>query len=276
MVIAPYPPFLFIKPETTHMSEHPPPQTHQQIARTRAIKDLLGITGIITHIGSVGFGAMAYIIGLTLQDTLINEFTIHGLPGQINHINVTATGGGFLITFLAVGFANFRMFPMVISTMGFIQEEKNLNKPLWVWLILMHGCVSTSWIRTLTLCEDLTAEGRYTFYKTMAMTYLVTVPLCIAIGFVLIQNIPHPWDILLSILTPLFLFVQGVSATHRDSMTASALGFITIVGLYPILNLWAVIVGGIGSSLTAYALWHTALGKSINPLYTDPKKQGDT
>lgn len=257
------------------MSESPSHKTAQQTGRMRAVKDILGITGIITHMGSMGFGAMAYIMGVTLHDTLINEIGIHGLPGQINHINVTATGGGFLLTFLAVGFANFRMFPMVISTMGFIQEERNLNKPFWVWMILMHGCVSTTWIRTLALCEDLNAEGRYTFYKTMAMTYLVTVPLAILIGFVLIQNIPQPWNIVLAILTPLFLFIQGVSATHRDSMTASALGFITIVGLYPVLNLWAVILGGIGSSLTAYALWHTNFGKSINPLYENTEQQGD-
>ena len=248
-------------------------QTDQHMGRTRAIKDILGITGFINYMGGLGFGAMAYVIGLTLQDTLMNEIGIHGLPGQINHINVTATGGGFLVTFLAVGFANFRMFPMVLSTMGFIQEEKNLNKPIWLWIILMHGCVSTSWIRTLALCEDLNAEGRYTFYKTTALTYLVTFPIVMVIGFVLIQNIPHPWNILLAILTPLFLFVQGISATHRDSMAASALGFISIVGLYPILNLWAVIVGGIGSSLTAYALWHTDWGKANNPFYEKPQQQ---
>ena len=115
------------------------PRTQEHIGRMRAIKDIFGMNGLIANLSSVGFGAMAYVIGVTLQDTLMNQFGIHGLPGQINHVNVTAAGGGFLITFFAVGFVNFRMFPMVISIIGFIQEQENLNKPLWVWLILMYG-----------------------------------------------------------------------------------------------------------------------------------------
>ena len=258
-------------PQTTPTEQ----KTPEQIGRMRAIKDLLGVNGIIASLGAIGFGAMAYVIGATLRDTLLNEFGIHGLPGQMSHINITATGGGFLITFFAVGFANFRMFPMVVSTMGFIQEHENLQKPFWVWLILMHGCVSSTWIRTLALCEDLPSRGRYTFYKTMALTFLVVMPVFIVIGFLWVQTIAHPWNLLLSILAPIFMFIQGVSATHRDTMTASALGLISIVGLYPILNLWAIIVGGVGSSLTAYVLWHTNWGKSINPLYNaNPNSKG--
>lgn len=254
----------------------PAGQTDEQIGRMRAIKDVLGMNGTIAHLGGISFGAMAYVIGTALWEALANQMGIHGLPGQITHINTTAVGGGFLITFFGVGFANFRMFPMSISTMGFIQEDENLNKPLWVWLILMHGCISSTWIRTLALCEDLNARGRYAFYKTMALTLLFTIPIFVFIGFMVVQTIPHPWNVILSIIAPIFLFIQGISARHRDSITASALGFVSIVGLYPYLNLWAVIVGGVGSSLTAYALWHTDMGKSINPLYKDTENQGDS
>ena len=243
--------------------------TPEQIGRMRAIKDILGMNGTISHLGAISLGAMAYVMSVHVEDIIANQILIHGLPGQITHINTSAVGAGFLITFFGVAFANFRMFPMVISTMGFIQEEKNLKKPIWLWLFLMHGCISTTWIRTIALCEDLTSSGRYVFYKTMAVTFMCTLPVFVYIGYELVQNIPQPWNLLLSIIAPLFLFVQGVTPNHRDSMTASVLGFITIVGLYPVLNLWAVIVGGVGSSLTAYTLWHTAWGKSINPFIKD-------
>ena len=254
------------------MSEAPP-KTDQHIGRIRAIKDVFGINGLIANLSSIGFGAMAYVIGVSLQDVLMNQFGIHGLPGQINHVNVTAVGGGFLITFFAVGFVNFRMFPMVVSTMGFIQEKEKVHKPLWVWLFLMQGCTSSTWIRTLILCEDLSSQGRYAFYQTLAVAFMICFPISVSVGFLLVQTIGYPWSLLLSILAPLFMFIQGISSTHRDSITASILGFISIVGLYPVLNVWAIIVGGLGSSLTAYTLWHTKWGQSVNPLYQDLPEQ---
>ena len=242
-------------------------QTPTTIGRRRAITDCMGITGFLVYLSSIGFGAMAYTAGLTLQDSFLNEVLIHGLPGQINHINISAIGGGFLMTFLAVAFANFRMFPMVISTMGYIQKDKIIKKSIWIWILLMQGCISTVWIRTLSLCDDLCTDGRYAFYKFSAIIYIITIPLFVIIGFLLVQNIAHPWNLILSIIVPLFLFTQGISPKHYDCATASILGLISIVGLYPIFSMWAVIIGAIGSSVMAYWLWHTEIGQSFNPFY---------
>lgn len=234
-----------------------------KLGRKRAVQDFLGMVGLVAVITNIGFGATAYQVGLWYQTLIMNLWGIYGLPGQLNHIAIATQGGGFVMTFLAVAFVNFRMFPMVISTMGFIQQEKSLNKPLYVWLLMMHVCVSTTWIRTLSQCQDLGAEGRYTFYKTSGWIYFFLSAVSVTAGYFVVQSIPHPYTLIFLVLVPLFMFIQSVSPSQRDSMTASVLGMVFAIPAYPHMGMWAVILGGITASIVAFGLWHTVVGRAV-------------
>ena len=93
----------------------------------------------------VGFGAFVHQSGLTFFQGVASSITGWALPGQIALIEIFAAGGSLLAAAIAVGLANARLMPMVVTLMPILREGEAAPSPRLIHYLSAHFIALTGW-----------------------------------------------------------------------------------------------------------------------------------
>ena len=115
---APFP-LRFPAAMVSHPAETP---SHPSPAAT-AVREALGLPGLVLFASYVGFGSLVRESGLGLPEGLVSTATGWALPGQVALVELYAVGASVVTIALAAALTNTRLMPMVVELSDWFEKE---------------------------------------------------------------------------------------------------------------------------------------------------------
>ena len=244
---APFP-LRFPAAMVSHPAETP---SHPSPAAT-AVREALGLPGLVLFASYVGFGSLVRESGLGLPEGLVSTATGWALPGQVALVELYAVGASVVTIALAVALTNTRLMPMVVTIMPLLRGRKG---PRWWFYALAHVIAVTSWANGMRRLPQLEPADRLPWFAAYGATLWATTMAGTAIGFLLAGMVPHPVTLGLVFLNPIY-FMLLFAEDLRDRAKALSLGLGAVMG--PLLHLaapaYGLLVTGLAAGTLAFAL----------------------
>ena len=224
-------------------------------ARLAGMRAAIGAPALVLGASYVGFGAFVHQSGLTLLQGLASTTTGWALPGQIALIEIFAAGGSILAAAIAVGLANARLLPMVVTLLPILRRGDGTASPRPIHYFAAHFIALTGWAVSMQRAPDMPPDQRLPFFLGFTSVIWSATFLATALGFFLVGLLPTPVTLGLVFLNPLYfmlLFVGDLARRER--------GLALIIGavLGPLLHLaspeWGLLITGVGGGTIAFLL----------------------
>jgi len=203
----------------------------------------------------VGFGAFVHQSGLTLFQGLASTVAGWALPGQIALIEIFAAGGSLLAAAIAVGLANARLLPMVVTLLPILRQGDGSAKPRLIHYLSAHFIALTGWAVAMQRTPDMPPDQRLPFFLGFTAVIWSATVIATALGFFLVGILPHPVTLGLVFLNPLyFMLLFTADLLRRERGLALILGAI----LGPLFHLlspdWGLLATGLLGGTLAFAI----------------------
>lgn len=226
------------------------PATNRASVVRMAIREGLGVPGMVMGASFLGFGSMVRESGLGLWVGLASTFSGWALPGQIALVELYGIGASLTVMTLAVLFTNTRLLPLTVTLLPHLNIG---GLPRWRLYLLSHLVAVTSWAVAMRRCPDLPMEQRLPFFTAFAATLWVLSMACTAAGFALAGVVPAPVSLALVFLNPVYFMLLLAAERMRYRVVAIAAGAV----LGPLIHLiqpdWSLVAAGLAAGTVAFA-----------------------
>ncbi|WP_051340705.1 AzlC family ABC transporter permease [Azospirillum halopraeferens] len=213
-----------------------------------AVRDALGIPGVVLFASYVGFGSLVRESGLGLPEGLVSTATGWALPGQVALVELYAVGASIVTIALAVALTNTRLLPMVVTIMPLLRDDR---APRWWFYALAHVVAVTSWANGMRRLPALAPGDRLRWFAAYGAVLWSATMAGTAAGFFLAGLVPKPVTLGLVFLNPVY-FLLLFAEDLRDRAKVLALGLGAVTG--PVLHLAAPAYGLLATGLAAGTL----------------------
>ncbi len=215
------------------------------------------ILTLVLFVTYLGIGALAHDSHFSLGWTLASTLLVWAGPAQIIVITTLGSGATILQAAIAVTMSAIRLFPMVVSVLPLMRDDKTRRRQL---ILVAHLTAVTLWVECHRFLPGIPRERRIAFVHGLG-SGLVTVSLCAnVIGYLLAANLTQNLAAAMLLLTPLaFLFSTARNARELADVLALILGLL----LYPLaarMNSGLdILVSGVAAGTIAYGVhwWRT-------------------
>lgn len=203
----------------------------------------------------VGFGAFVHQSGLSFFQGVASSITGWALPGQIALIEIFAAGGSLLAAAIAVGLANARLMPMVVTLLPILREGETAAKPGLIHYLSAHFIALTGWAVAMQRCPDMAPGQRLPFFLGFTLVIWSATLFCTALGFFLVDLLPPTVTLGLVFLNPLyFMLLFTVDIVRRDRRWALLIGIVLGPLMHMISPEWGLLVTGLGGGTLAFLI----------------------
>ncbi len=215
------------------------------------------ILTLVLFVTYLGIGALAHDSHFSLGWTLASTLLVWAGPAQIIVITTLGSGATILQAAIAVTMSAIRLFPMVVSVLPLMRDDKTRRRQL---ILVAHLTAVTLWVECHRFLPGIPRERRIAFVHGLG-SGLVAVSLCAnVIGYLLAANLTQNLAAAMLLLTPLaFLFSTARNARELADVLALILGLL----LYPLaarMNSGLdILVSGVAAGTIAYGVhwWWT-------------------
>jgi len=224
-------------------------------ARRAGMRAAVGAPALVLGASYVGFGAFVHQSGLTLIQGLASTTTGWALPGQIALIEIFAAGGSILAAAIAVGLANARLLPMVVTLLPILRHGEGAANPRLIHYLSAHFIALTGWAVAMQRAPDMPPEQRLPFFLGFTLVIWSATFVSTAIGFFLVGVLPTPITLGLVFLNPLYfmlLFIADLARKERG--LALVIGAVMGPVLHQISPDWSLLVTGLVGGSVAFFL----------------------
>jgi predicted branched-subunit amino acid permease len=225
-------------------------------ARAGGMRAAFGAPALVLGASYIGFGAFVHQSGLSLIQGLASTTTGWALPGQIALIEIFAIGGSILAAAIAVGLANARLLPMVVTLLPILRQGDGPAKPRLIHYLSAHFIALTGWAVSMQRAPDMPPDQRLPFFLGFTLVIWSATVVATAIGFFLVGVLPIPVTLGLVFLNPLYFMLLFISDLARKER-----GLALVIGalLGPLFHLvspdWGLLATGlIGGSIAFIVL----------------------
>lgn len=224
-------------------------------ARRAGMRAAIGAPALVLGASYVGFGAFVHQSGLTLIQGLASTTTGWALPGQIALIEIFAVGGSILAAAIAVGLANARLLPMVVTLLPILRQGEGAAKPRLIHYLSAHFIALTGWAVAMQRAPDMPPDQRLPFFLGFTSVIWSTTVFATALGYFLVGILPAPVTLGLVFLNPLyFMLLFTADLMRKERGLALILGAI----LGPLFHLvspdWGLLATGLVGGSLAFIL----------------------
>jgi predicted branched-subunit amino acid permease len=224
-------------------------------ARLAGMRAAMGAPAFVLGASYIGFGAFVHQSGLNFFQGVASSTTGWALPGQIALIEIFAAGGSLLAAAIAVGLANARLLPMVVTLMPILRAGDPAAKPRLIHYLSAHFIAITGWAVAMQRCPDMVPAQRLPFFLGFTLVLWTSTLLCTALGFFLVNIVPPYVTLGLVFLNPLyFMLLFTIDITRRDRRWALLIGAV----LGPLLHMaspeWGLLMTGLGGGTLAFLI----------------------
>jgi|JI10StandDraft_1071094.scaffolds.fasta_scaffold163720_4 predicted branched-subunit amino acid permease len=215
----------------------------------------VGAPALVLGASYVGFGAFVHQSGLTFFQAVASTTTGWALPGQIALIEIFAAGGSLLAAAIAVGLANARLMPMVVTLLPILREGETAPNPRLVHYLSAHFIALTGWAISMQRCPDMTPGQRLPYFLGFTLVIWCATLFCTALGFFLVGVLPPTVTLGLVILNPLyFMLLFTIDIVRRDRRWALLIGVVLGPLLHMITPEWGLLITGLGGGTLAFLI----------------------
>lgn len=227
-------------------------------ATGRGFRVAFSVPGLVLFATSIGFGALARDLDVTLIETLTLAAVMYATPAQVVMIDQLARGAALLAVAFSVTLTAVRLLPMTVTLMPLVRDG---TRPLWMHLVAVHFCAITAWIEGHRRLPHLPAHVRLPFFIGLGFGLVMMTMTGSAAGHILAATLPPALSAALLFATPLYFLLSLIgNARVLADQLAVALGAALGPALYilvPGLDLFlAGVVGGTLAHVAARS-WRT-------------------
>lgn len=213
-----------------------------------AVREALGMPGLVLLASYVGFGSLVRQSGLDLPQGLVSTASTWALPGQVAMVELSAVGASVLSIAIAVVLTNARLTPMVVTILPLFRDT---GMPRRVTYAVAHLVAVTAWATALRRLPGLPPQERVGWFVGFALTLWVLSMAGTALGYYLAGAVPAPVTLGLVFLNPLyFMLILMVDLRQRARTLAMVMG----AALGPVLHLVTPTYGLLLTGVLAGAL----------------------
>ncbi|MBL8708915.1 MAG: AzlC family ABC transporter permease [Rhodospirillaceae bacterium] len=237
--------------DQTWISDHGSPRG----ARLAGMRAAIGTPALVLGASYLGFGAFVHQAGFDLWQGLGSTTLGWALPGQIALVEIFAVGGSLIAAAIAVGLANARLLPMVLTLMPILRHDDPERKPRLAHYLSAHFIALTGWANAMQRCPDMVPSQRLPYFLGFTTVIWLSTVIATAIGFHLVSVLPAPVTLGLVFLNPLYFMLLFVAdLARRERGVALVIGAV----LGPLLHLvspdWGLLATGLIGGTLAYLI----------------------
>jgi predicted branched-subunit amino acid permease len=224
-------------------------------ARLAGMRAAFGTPALVLGASYVGFGAFVHQSGFDLWQGLGSTTLGWALPGQIALVEIFAIGGSLLAAAIAVGLANARLLPMVLTLMPILRQGDAAAKPRLLHYLSAHFIALTGWANAMQLCPEMVPAQRLPYFLGFTTVIWLSTVLATALGFHLVGVLPAPVTLGLVFLNPLYfmlLFVADLARKERG--IALVLGAVLGPVLHTVSPDWGLLATGLVGGTLAFLI----------------------
>lgn len=223
-------------------------------ARLAGMRAAFGAPALVLGASYVGFGAFVHQSGLNLAQGLASTVTGWALPGQIALIEIFAAGGSILAAAIAVGLANARLMPMVVTLLPILRQGEQ-GKPRVAHYLAAHLIALTGWAVAMQRGPDMPPGQRMPFFLGFTLVIFLATIAATATGFFLVGVLPLPVTLGLVFLNPLyFMLLFAADILRRDRRWALLLGAVLGPLLHAVSPDWGLLATGLAGGSIAFLI----------------------
>ncbi|WP_303982306.1 AzlC family ABC transporter permease [Dongia mobilis] len=224
----------------------------------------VGAPALVLGASYVGFGAFVHQSGLTFFQGVASSITGWALPGQIALIEIFVAGGSLLAAAIAVGLANARLMPMVVTLLPILREGDAAPSPRLIHYLSAHFIALTGWAVAMQRCPDMNPRQRLPFFLGFTLVIWLSTVFCTALGFFLVEVLPPTVTLGLVFLNPLyFMLLFTIDIVRRDRRWALLIGVVLGPLLHMITPEWGLLITGLVGGSLAFLI--TQYDRQRNP-----------
>lgn len=238
------------------------PETHREAGRQQspaaatartAVREALGMPGLVLFASYLGFGSLVRETGFGLGAGLASTATGWALPGQMAVVELWAVGASLVTTGLAVALTNTRLLPMVVTLLPLLRRPGGGGR--WRYYALAHVVAVTTWANAMRRLPELAPEQRLRWFAAYgAALFAVTLAGTVG-GFFLAGLMPRPVTLGLVFLNPIyFLMLFAVDLKQRARVLALAFGLVLGPLLHLVAPTYGLLITGLLAGTLAFAL----------------------
>lgn len=214
-----------------------------------AVREALGVPGMVMGASFLGFGSMVHDSGLGLWVGLASTLSGWALPGQIAMVELYGIGASLMVISLAVLLTNTRLLPLTVTLLPHLNAS---GVPRWRIYLMSHLIAVTSWAVAMRRCPELPAEQRLPFFLGFGMTLWMLSAACTAGGFALAGIVPRPVSLGLVFLNPVYFMLLLGAERMRFRLIAIGAGAVLGPALHEITPDWSLLVAGLSAGTIAF------------------------
>jgi len=224
-------------------------------AALAAMRAAIGAPALVLGASYVGFGAFVHQSGLTLLQGLGSTTAGWALPGQIALVEIFATGGSLLAAAIAVGLANARLLPMVVTLLPLLRQGDGLKKPRLIHYFAAHFIALTGWAVAMQRAPEMKPEQRLPFFLGFTSVIFSVTVFATALGFFLVGVLPKPVTLGLVFLNPLYFMLLFIGdLVRKERGLALVIGAVMGPVLHVLSPEWGLLITGIGGGTIAFLI----------------------
>lgn len=217
---------------------------------TVAVREALGMPGLVLLASYVGFGSLVWQSGLDLPQGLASTASTWALPGQVAMVELSAVGASALSIAIAVALTNARLTPMVVTVLPLFRDT---GMPRRVTYAIAHLVAVTAWATALRRLPGIPPEERVGWFVGFALTLWVMSLVGTAAGYFLAGAVPAPVTLGLVFLNPLyFMLILMVDLRQRARTLAMILGAALGPTLHLVTPTYGLLLTGILAGAMAF------------------------
>jgi predicted branched-subunit amino acid permease len=227
-----------------------PPVSSFGIA-SRGVRDALGLASITICFSLIGIGGLVRDIGYPMTAGALSTALMWAGPAQVLLFGSLAAGTALPLVAVAILFSSLRFFPMTISIMPLLNEQK---RPVWQLLLAAHLISITNWVEGMRRLPDLPPAERYAYFIGFGTTVLLSGTLATAAGYYLMGALPPVLAAALLFTTPMFFTVNLTAAakTALDALPILLSVCIIVMAPFTIGTDYDLMVAGLVGGTLAY------------------------
>jgi len=216
----------------------------------RGALTIFGTPIVILGASFIGFGAQCRAIGLGADQALFSTLFVFALPGQIVMIEQLAIGAGMLAIAIAVGLANLRLLPMVVTLQAHIRHA-----PGWQRYALAHLIAVTSWVHSMREVPQMTHRGRVGYIAGIGLGMISGMAVATLIGFFAAEVLPGSVAMTLIFINPIyFLLVLLTDMRARARLLSIGCGALIGPAAHQISPEWGLLIAGVTAGSIAFII----------------------
>ena len=198
----------------------------------------------------IAIGVLLKNLGFNIQESIFSTMITFALPGSWVMAESLLIGASLLNIFLAVWFANVRLYPMAVSLFPLMMHE---NQPRWKYYFSCHFIAVSAWLIMKSNYKSIPKEKRIDYWIGIGSATWCVAVIGTFIGFYFSEYLNKEMMIGLAILNPIYFLCMMVGASKTiQIILAVSLGGILGPVFYYFSPEWSILFGGLIGGTIAY------------------------